>query len=284
MVYVKGEVILEEKITIKDISTIEKIRTIEEIRMEYKVMIAFIIISLIMLLFGIKLMFSSHSTILKIIGFILFILGLLFSWAGLSSKQNLKKELVNGDRNKHIADRIEHIIDKIGGAENIDINLSKYDDRNQLIILKNKSILIGYNNYETEKIISFDSIIHVDIRINNIKKESEAGYTHYHRDVIESIIAYIHTNECTEELVFKYSSYETNQEKYNEILKNLNRFKVMLEDTLDRDNLDSKTNINYKEKSIPEQIKEYKELLDIDAITKEEYQLIKKDLLSKLRS
>ncbi|MBS6024199.1 MAG: SHOCT domain-containing protein, partial [Paeniclostridium sordellii] len=40
-------------------------------------------------------------------------------------------------------------------------------------------------------------------------------------------------------------------------------------------------NININEKSIPQQIKEYKELLDIDAITKEEFEMKKKELLNK---
>ena len=232
-----------------------------------KIKISFVIISFIISLFGIMLMFRSHSIIVKIIGFILFILGLLFSWGILSVEQDEKEKLA-------ISERRKHIIDKIGGAENIDINLSEYGDRNQLIILKDKSILIGYNNYETDKIINFNSIINVDIRINNIKEESLAGYKHYHRDVIESIIVYIHTNECTEELIFSYPFYENNkyQEKYNEILTGLNRFKAILGDTLNTDT---------KMKSVPLQIKEYKELLDIGAITEEEYEVKKNELLSK---
>ena len=55
----------------------------------------------------------------------------------------------------------------------------------------------------------------------------------------------------------------------------------MIDDTLDTNDLNNKTNINYKEKSIPEQIKEYKELLDIGAITESEYDTKKKELLSK---
>lgn len=55
----------------------------------------------------------------------------------------------------------------------------------------------------------------------------------------------------------------------------------MLDDTLDINDLDNKSNIDIKEKSIPQQIKEYKELLDIDAITKEEYEAKKRELLSK---
>lgn len=189
-----------------------------------------------------------------------------------SSQSEIKKSSV---------DRSKYVIDKIGGVENIDINLSKYGDKNQLIILKDKSILIGYNNYETEKIINFDSIINTDIRINNIKEESLAGYTHYHKDLIESIFVYIHTNECTEEIIFRYSSYKIDeaQVKYNEILKGLNRFKAMLDDRLDIDDLHNKSTIDIKEKSIPQQIKEYKELLDIDAITKEEFDKKKKQLL-----
>ncbi|MBC6003641.1 SHOCT domain-containing protein [Paeniclostridium sp. NSJ-45] len=47
------------------------------------------------------------------------------------------------------------------------------------------------------------------------------------------------------------------------------------------DDLDKTTSINFNEKSIPAQIKEYKELLDIDAITKEEFEMKKKELLNK---
>lgn len=195
----------------------------------------------------------------------------------------LLKKSAQSEIKKSSVDRSKYIIDRIGGVENIDINLSKYGDRNQLIILKDNSILIGYNNYETEKIINFDSIINVDIRINNVKEESLAGYTHYHKDLIESIFVYIHTNECTEEIIFRYSSYEIDeaQVKYNEILKGLNRFKSMLDDMIHTDDLYNKYNIDIKEKSIPQHIKEYKELLDIDAITKEEYEAKKKELLSK---
>ena len=180
-------------------------------------------------------------------------------------------------------DRSECIINEIGGTENIDINLSKYYDENQLIILKDKSIIIGYNNFETKKIINFDSIIKVDTKVNDITVESEGGHTNYHRTLIESIFVYIHTNECTEELIFRYSSYDTNlaQRNYNEILKGLNRFKVMLGYTSDTDDLDNEANINNIEKFIPEQIKKYKELLDMGAITESEYESKKKELLSK---
>lgn len=199
----------------------------------------------------------------------------------LISKHILLKKSSQSEIKNSSVDRSKYIIDRIGGVQNIDINLSKYGDKNQLIILKDKSILIGYNNYETEKIINFDSIINADIRINNIKEESLAGYTHYHKDLIESIFVYIHTKECTEEIIFRYSSYEINeaQVKYNEILKGLNRFKAMLDDRLDIDNLYNKSTIDIKEKSIPQQIKEYKELLDIDAITKDEFEKKKKQLL-----
>ena len=247
-----------------------------------KITIQQLILSLIISVVGIMVIFRSHSIIIKIIGFMLFLLGLLFSWSSLSlTKQNEKENLPNDNKGVHLDDRSKYIIDKIGGAENIDIDLSKYDNRNQLIILKNKSILIGYNNFETEKIISFDSIINLDIKVKDIIVESEAGYKNYHRTLIESIFVYIHTHECTEELVFEYLFYKNKQEKYHEILKGLNRFKVMLEDNNYTDDSDNETNINYKEKSIPEQIKEYKELLDMGAITESEYNAKKKELLSK---
>ena len=76
-------------------------------------------------------------------------------------------------------DRSEYIIDTVGGAENIDINLSKYNYDSQLIVLKNKSIIIGDNDFETDKVIDFNSIINVDIRINHGKIES--GYKYNYR-------------------------------------------------------------------------------------------------------
>ena len=181
-------------------------------------------------------------------------------------------------------DRSENILDKIGGVDNIDINLSKYGDESQLIVLKNKTIHIGHNNYETEKFIDFDSIIKLEIRINDAKVGTAHQYSENKiEEVIESIVVYIHTAEYTEELVFRYSSYEFEeaQIKYNEILKGLKRLKVLLGDTYDMDDLDKTPSINVSEKSIPAQIKEYKELLDIDAITKEEFEMKKKELLNK---
>ena len=213
-----------------------------------------------------------------IFGIICIILGIYSINREVSRRKVFKSEMKMSS-----IDRSECIINEIGGTENIDIDLSKYDDENQLIVLKNRYIVIGYNNFETKKIIDFDSIINVDIKVKDIVVESEAGYTNYHMNLINSITVYIHTNECTEELFFRYSSYDTNlaQRNYNEILKGLNRFKVMLGDTLDTDDLDNETNINNIEKSIPEQIKEYKELLDIGAITESEYDTKKKELLSK---
>ncbi len=49
-------------------------------------------------------------------------------------------------------DRSEYIIDEIGSTENIDINLSKYNYYSQLIVLKDKYIIIGYNNFKTKLI------------------------------------------------------------------------------------------------------------------------------------
>lgn len=190
----------------------------------------------------------------------------------------------NAEIQKATIDRSNKILDKIGGADNIDINLSKYGDESQLIVLKNKTIHIGYNNYETEKVIDFDSIIKLDIRINNAKVGTAYQYSENKvKEIIESIVVYIHTDEYTEELIFKYSSYELEkaQANYNEILKGLKRLKVILGDNSDIDYLDKTTSINAKEKSIPEQIKEYKELLDINAITKEEFEMKKKELLNK---
>lgn len=210
-------------------------------------------------------------------GFIWIVLGVYIIYSKISRKKSTQYEM-----DVSSVDRSKYVIDRIGGAENIDINLSKYSYDSQLIVLKDKSILIGYNNFETEKIVNFNSIINVEIRANKaIKGTSYQHTTNYNKELIESMIIYIHTNECTEELIFRYSSYETNQAqvKYNEILKGLNRFKAILDDTLDIDNLVNKPNINLKEKSIPQQIKEYKELLDINAITKEEFDKKKNQLL-----
>ena len=196
-----------------------------------------------------------------------------------AKSDKLEIEQINND-----IDRSGNIIDKIGGADNIDINLSKYGDESQLIVLKDKTIHIGHNNYETEKFIDFDSVIKLEIRINNANVGTAYQYSENTvREIIESIVVYIHTAEYTEELVFKYSSYELEdvQIKYNEILKGLKRLKILLGDTYDMDDLDKTTDINVSEKSIPEQIKEYKELLDIDAITKEEFEMKKKELLNK---
>lgn len=210
--------------------------------------------------------------------------GMIFTLMGIylitSSILDAKKALSEIEESS--VDRSESVVDKIGGVNNIDINLSKYGDRSQLIILKDKSIHIGYNKYETEKILNFDSIIRLEIRVNKATEGTAyQSSTNYYKEIIESIIVYIHTTDSTEELIFRYSSYETNQaqEKYNEILKGLNRFKAMLDNTLDIDDLHNKSTIDIKEKSIPQQIKEYKELLDIDAITKEEFDKKKKQLL-----
>ena len=196
-----------------------------------------------------------------------------------AKSDKLEIEQINND-----IDRSGNIIDKIGGADNIDINLSKYGDESQLIVLKNKTIHIGHNNYETEKFIDFDSIIKLEIRINNAKVGTAHQYSENKiKEIIESIVVYIHTDEYTEELIFKYSAYDTDEAQinYNEMLKGLKRLKVMLGNNSDIAHLDKTSSINAKEKSIPEQIKEYKELLDIDAITKEEFEIKKKELLNK---
>lgn len=214
----------------------------------------------------------------KILGCIVIIFGFIvfFGVKWLEEEKNLEIEDASIDRS-------ENILDKIGGVNNIDINLSKYGDESQLIVLKNKTIHIGHNNYETEKVIDFDSIIKLEIRINNAKVGTAHQYSENKvKEIIESIVVYIHTDEYTEELVFRYSSYEIEeaQIKYNEILKGLKRLKVMLGDNSDTDNFDKTTSINVNQKSIPEQIKEYKDLLDINAITKEEFEIKKKELLN----
>ncbi|CEN26513.1 SHOCT domain-containing protein [Paraclostridium sordellii] len=222
------------------------------------------------------LFFLAYS---KILGCIVVLFGILGIFCVKSTEKDKRLEIEEASK-----DRSVNILNKIGGADNIDINLSKYGDESQLIVLKNKTIHIGYNNYETEKVIDFDSIIKLDIRINNAKVGTAYQYSENKvKEIIESIVVYIHTDEYTEELIFKYSSYELEkaQANYNEILKGLKRLKVILGDNSDIDYLDKTTSINAKEKSIPEQIKEYKELLDINAITKEEFEMKKKELLNK---
>lgn len=230
---------------------------------------------ILIILFGI-IFFLGLS---KILGCIVIIFGFIYIFGvkWLEEEKNLEIEEASIDRS-------ENILDKIGGVNNIDINLSKYGDESQLIVLKNKTIHIGYNNYETEKVIDFDSIIKLEIRINNAKVGTAYQYSENKvKEIIESIVIYIHTDEFTEELIFRYSAYDTEevQIKYNEILKGLKRLKVMLGDNSDTDDFDKTTSINASEKSIPEQIKEYKDLLDIDAITKEEFEMKKKELLNK---
>ncbi|CEN30855.1 Uncharacterised protein [[Clostridium] sordellii] len=210
-------------------------------------------------------------------GFIVFGLIILFLWFSKETDVKAVKEESSIDRSKNI-------LDEIGGDNNIDINLSKYSEESQLIVLKNKTICIGHNNYETRKFIDFKSIIELEINVNNATLGSAYESSNNKvKEIIESIVVYIHTDESTEDLIFRYSSYELEeaQENYMEILKGLKRLKVMLVDNTDTDNLDKTTSINIKEKSIPDQIKEYKELLDIDAITKEEFEMKKKELLNK---
>lgn len=195
-----------------------------------------------------------------------------------------KESDVQSIKEESSIDRSKNILDEIGGSNNIDINLSKYSEESQLIVLKNKTICIGHNNYESKKIIDFNSILKLEICVNNatIGSAYESSNNKV-KEIIESIIVYIHTTDSTEDLTFRYSAYDTEeaQENYMEILKGLKRLKVLLGDNSDADDLDKTTNINVIEKSIPEQIKEYKELLDIDAITKEEFEMKKKELLNK---
>lgn len=217
------------------------------------------------------------------IGWIFLVTGIVIIFVS-SSISHFKNKSTTLQLDEDSIDRSKNILDKIGCIDNIDINLSKYGDESQLIVLKNKTIHIGHNNCETEKIIDFDSIIKLEIRINNAKVGTAYQYAENKvKEIIESIVVYIHTDEYTEELIFRYSAYDDDeiQIKYNEILKGLKRLKVILGDTCNTDDFAKSPNINVIEKSIPEQIKEYKELLDIDAITKEEFEMKKKELLNK---
>ena len=91
-------------------------------------------------------------------GFIVFGLIIMFLWLSKESDIQSVKEESSIDRSKNI-------LDEIGGSNNIDINLSKYSEESQLIVLKNKIIYIGYNNYETKKVIDFNSIIELEIML-----------------------------------------------------------------------------------------------------------------------
>lgn len=232
-------------------------------------------VGIFIIFFGV-VFFLAYS---KILGCIVVLFGILGIFCVKSTEKAERLEIEEASK-----DRSKNILGKMGEVDNIDINLSKYSNESQLIVLKNKTIHIGHNNYETEKIISFDSIIKLDIQINSAQFGTAYQYSENKvEDIIKSIVVYIHTINYTEELVFKYSAYELEkaQENYNEILKGLKRLKVLLGDTSDSDCLDKITNLNANEKSIPEQIKEYKELLDINAITTEEFEIKKKELLNK---
>lgn len=201
------------------------------------------------ILFGLAIVIK-----VNIYGSIWIVLGVYIIYSEISTKKSTRSEM-----DVSSIDRSEYVTNIIGGSKNIDINLSKYSDDSQLIVFKDKSILIGYNNFETEKIIVSDSIINVDIRVNKaIKGTSYKHTTNYNKELIESIFVYIHTNECTEELIFRYSSYEIDeaQVKYNEILKGLNRFKSMLDNMIHTDGLYNKSNIDIKEKYIPLYVEE----------------------------
>ncbi|MGL5692440.1 MAG: SHOCT domain-containing protein [Peptostreptococcaceae bacterium] len=197
--------------------------------------------------------------------------------SGFKSAKAIRTEFENAN-----IDRSVNIFDKIGGADNIDVNLSKYCSENQLLVLKDDTIHIGYNDYEFEKIISFDDIIKIEIRVNDAQRGTASEYTENTvKKIINSIFVYIHTKEYTEELVFKYSAYDDDQAQvnYNEILKGLQRLKVLIKDT-DEDTLNKESSPNTTKKSIPEQLKEYKELLDMNIITEEEFETKKKELLN----
>ncbi|MGL5328363.1 MAG: SHOCT domain-containing protein [Peptostreptococcaceae bacterium] len=197
--------------------------------------------------------------------------------SGFKSAKAIRTEFENAN-----IDRSVNIFDKIGGADNIDVNLSKYCSENQLLVLKDDTIHIGYNDYEFEKIISFDDIIKIEIRVNDAQRGTASEYTENTvKKIINSIFVYIHTKEYTEELVFKYSAYDDDQAQvnYNEILKGLQRLKVLIKDT-DEDTLNKESSTNTTKKSIPEQLKEYKELLDMNIITEEEFETKKKELLN----
>lgn len=217
----------------------------------------------------------------KIFGIILIVFGFLIMIGaeGLKEEAKSKSKNENDDR-----DRSQDILGEIGGVDNIDINLSKYGDESQLVVLKNKTICLGHDNYETKKIIDFDAIIKLEIRINDVRVGTAHHYSENKiKEIIESIVVYIHTEEYTEELIFKFNEYDKEeiQVKYNEIIKGLNRFKAILGDVSDVGDFSRGSSVRVSEKSIPEQIREYKELLDIDAITKEEFEMKKKELLSK---
>lgn len=188
--------------------------------------------------------------------------------------QNIKQE------------RSKQVIDTLGGVQNIDIDLGKYSNEVQLIVLKDKRICIGRSNYTNKKIINFESIIKVEIVIDNIKEQVEKLVSirdkKYSQEIIRSISVYIHTDSSTEELIYRYSDFMTEQAQinFNEILKGIKRFKIIVEELNDKQIIELDTKV--EEQSNLEKIKELKGLLDIDAITQEEFDSKKAELLKYL--
>ena len=159
-----------------------------------------------------------------LVGFLIILIGALKDgYKGYTNQQNQNIKY----------NRFNDTISKMGGSENIDIDLSDFSNINQLIVLKDSRAYIGYNNFDEGKIYNFKNIISIDMIINNYRKQTEdklsivdAKYSH---EYIKSINVYIHTTECTEELIYSYSDFNTSkaQQKYSEVVKLINRFKVL---------------------------------------------------------
>lgn len=216
------------------------------------------------------------------------IISLLFIGVGalnLFGRYSAHKNQVQSQNTK--VERGKEIIETLGGTENIDIDLSKYSNEVQLIVLKDKRVCVGRNNYTDKKTIDFESIIKIEMVIDNIKEQVEKIASirdkKYSQEIIRSIKVYIHTNDSTEELVYLYQDFMTQQAQiyFNEIIKGIKRFEVIIDGFTNKNSVENELSI-VKESSSIDQIKELKELLDLDAITHDEFEKKKAELLSKI--
>ncbi|MEF9935359.1 MAG: SHOCT domain-containing protein [Clostridium sp.] len=195
-----------------------------------------------------------------------------------------KHKIIQVQINEASVDRSLSVLDKIGGSGNININLSMYGDLFQLLALKDNRLYIGYNNFKTEKAIPYESIIKLDVKVATEEVGTAYQYSENTvKDIINCISVIVYTDTYTEEINFKYVSYNNDQAQsgFNNILKELERLKLILKDFNPSIDLGNNSLGNTLNESIPELIRKYKELLDIDAITLEEYETKKKELLNR---
>lgn len=183
--------------------------------------------------------------------------------------------------------RSNSLVNQLGGVENVDIDLSKYNDKAQLVVLKDKKVCIGRNNFSESKIIDFESIINIEIDIENIEEKVEDKYIgyrdkRYSQEIVKSVTVYIHTTTFTEELVFSCMNFRSfdAQWDYTEIIKGVKRFKAILDNEINKN--DTKSKVIDEENNALNQIKNLKELLDLNAITQQEFENKKLELLNKI--